>query len=236
METEATIGKLTATRRHTTGKGFAHKLRANGLIPAICYGHKSEAIPLSVSPAALKRSLDPGKRNNTLIALTIEDDGKADTIQVMLKDYQIDSLKQVVLHADFIRVALDQVLDVTVPLVLTGKPEGIKFGGTLHQVFRHLPVTCTPDKIPVSIEFDVTALELNDTIAIKDLKVPEGVVINLPLQQTCALVMAPRSVAEEAETTVEGVEGAVPAEGVDTPEGAKEGDKKDKKDKKGGEG
>ena len=76
METEANIGKLTATRRQTTGKGFAHKLRAQGLIPAICYGQKSDAIMLTVDPAQLKKALDPGKRRNTVIELTVDDDGK----------------------------------------------------------------------------------------------------------------------------------------------------------------
>jgi large subunit ribosomal protein L25 len=134
---------------------------------------------------------------------------------------------------------MDQVVDVSVPLKLTGRPEGVKRGGTLHQVFRMLPVKCTPDKIPVSISGDVSALDLNEGISIKDLEVPPGVKINLPQQQTCALVMAPRKVLEDEleeeaaaeaaaeEGKEEGKEGEKGEKGEKAPEG-KEGAKETK--------
>jgi large subunit ribosomal protein L25 len=239
METTSTIGKLTAQARQQRGKEAAAKLRQAGAIPAICYGGKEPPVALAVNPGELKRALDPAKRRNTLIELTIEDQGKTEQINVMLKDYQVDSLKQVVLHADFLRVDLDQLIDVEVPFQLTGKSEGVKLGGTQHQVFRKLPVRCLPGKIPTLFEMDITALLIGQSMQVKHLIVPEGVKVNLPENQTIALVMAPRKVEEAAAVVTEAVEGAAPAEGAEAKpaEGAEakpaeEKDKKDKKEKK----
>jgi len=226
----AQVGKLTAQIRKGVGKSIANKLRADGRIPAVVYGKKAANLMLTVDPVALKKSLDPGKRHNTVIDLTIEDEGKSEVVTVMLKDYQIDTIKQTVLHADFIRVSLDEEIDVSVPLVLEGRPEGVKFGGNLHQVFRDLPVSCKPHQIPSSISTDVSAMQLNDSIQVKDLPLAEGVKVNLPLNQTVALVMAPKKVAEEElGADVEGAaEGEVAAEGEAKKEEAPA--KKDKKD------
>jgi len=222
-QTTETIGKLTVTRRQQTGKEQAQKLRAKGLIPAVCYGHGGEAISLTVDPNALRKALDPRKKQNTVIELSIEDNGKTESCQVMLKDYQIDTIRRNVLHADFVRVADDQVIQVPVPLTLEGKPEGVKNGGTLHQVFRALPVKCRPRQIPTNITADVSALNLNEGIRVKDLAMlPEGVMVHLPPNQTIALVMAPRKVVEEA-APVEGAEGAAGAEGAEGGEKKAEG-------------
>ncbi len=224
METATTIGKLTATRRSSTGKEIASKLRARGLVPAVCYGAKAETMALTVDPVALRKALDPGKRQNTVIELTVQSEGQTETerFTVMLKEYQVDPLKRTVLHADFVRVAADQVVQVQVPLILEGKPEGVKTGGTLHQVFRTLPVCCTPDRIPTSISVDVSALNLGDARQVKDLThLAEGVTVNLPSTQTIALVMTPRKVQEVVEAApAEGAEGEK-AEGEKAEEGEK---------------
>jgi large subunit ribosomal protein L25 len=212
METTSTIGKLRAETRTGTGKERAAKLRQKGLIPAICYGGKEGPTPLAVDPVALKKALDPAKRKNTLIELTIEG-GK--TEHVMLKDYQVDDVKRVVLHADFMRVGLDQLIDVAVPLTLIGKAEGVKLGGTQHQVFRTLPVRCVPGKIPTEFQIDITPLLIGQSLQVKHLQVPEGVKIELPENQTIALVMAPRKVEEVAAAAEPGAEGAAPAEGAE---------------------
>jgi large subunit ribosomal protein L25 len=240
MNTESTIGKLAATRRREKGKGVARKLRAKGFVPAVCYGQGAESIPLTVDPVALRKCLDPGRRHNTVIDLTITDGDQSEHMKVMLKDYQIDTLKRTVLHADFIRLAEGQPVQVQVPLLLEGKPEGVKLGGNLHQVFRELPVSCMPEKIPTSLSIDVSALLVGQSMQVKDLKIEEGVTINLPLSQTVALVMAPRKEREET-VAVEGA--AVEGEPVEGEEQAAEGggekeekdkdkDKKDKKEKK----
>jgi large subunit ribosomal protein L25 len=237
METQTAVGKLSATRREETGKGMARKLRQKGLIPAVCYGHNRETLSITVDPLELHKALDPRKRQNTVIDLTITEGERRETLKVMLKQHQIDTLKQTLLHADFIQVMEDIEVQVAVPLQLQGKPEGVKLGGNLHQVFRTLPVKCMPGKIPAAIDVEVSHLNVNESVQVKDLaQLPEGVKVCLPLNQTVALVLAPRkvlTVAEGAEAApaAEGEEGAS-AEGEKKEEQPEEKDKKDKKEKK----
>jgi large subunit ribosomal protein L25 len=222
MESTTTTGKLAAQRRTTKGKEQAAKLRQKGLIPAVCYGRGAESIPLTVDPVALKRALDPGKRQNTVIELLVEDGKTTERLSVMLKDYQVDPIKRTVLHADFVRVNVDEVIEVKVPLLLEGKPEGVKQGGNLHQVFRTLPVRSKPRDIPVSISLEVSALNIGDALRVKDIQgLPTTATIALPLNQTVASVMAPRKVQEAVTEAAlaEGAEGA-PAEGAEGAEGA----------------
>lgn len=192
MEMETTIGKLTANRRRDTGKSYARKLRVKGFIPAICYGKNSEPLSLEVDPIALRKALDPQKRQNTLIELAVHDGTNVEIRNVLLKNYQIDTIKRTVLHADFLQVKSDQIIDVSVPVTLEGKPEGLKFGGTIHQVFRTLPIKCMASKIPTTISLDISTLQIGDAIRVQDVTtLPEGVQINLPGNQSVVALVAP---------------------------------------------
>jgi len=213
------VGKLEVRVRRDHGKGYAHKLRQAGKIPAVCYGGGEGPIALALDPKALKDALDPEKRQNTVITMTLKGDGADRQLTVMLKDYQTDPIKNTVLHADFVRVDLTKEIKVTVPLLLTGKPEGVKIGGILHQVFRMIDVACLPDRIPTKLEADVSALNIGDALKASDIKVSEGVRVTLDPKQSIAVVVAPKEEKEEeaaaVEGAVEGAEGAVaPAEGA----------------------
>jgi large subunit ribosomal protein L25 len=211
------IGKLEAEVRSRSGKGWARKLRQTGRIPAVCYGPGAEPISLAVDPRALKLALDPEKRHNTLIALTLTGDGANLVLTVMLKDFQTDAFKKEILHADFVRVDVSKPVKVTIPVILTGKPEGVKVGGILHQVYRHVEVECLPDRIPVKLEADVSALNIGQALHVSDLGLREGVRVLLDAKLSIAVVVAPKAdktadeEAAEAAAAAEGVEGAVPA-------------------------
>lgn len=205
------VGKLEAQIRKDHGKGHAHKLRDAGRIPAVCYGGGERPISLALDPRALKDALDPEKRQNTVITMTVKGDGADRLMTVMLKDYQTDPLKNTVLHADFVRVDLTKEIHVTVPLLITGKAVGVTVGGILHQVFRMVDVACLPDRIPNKLEVDVSELNIGDAVKVTDVKVTEGVRILLDAKQSVAVVVAPKEEkAEEAavEGAVEGAEGA----------------------------
>jgi large subunit ribosomal protein L25 len=213
------VGKLEVRIRKDHGKGYAHKLRQAGKIPAVCYGGGDQPLSLALDPKALKDALDPEKRQNTVITMTVKGDGAERQLTVMLKDYQTDPLKNTVLHADFVRVDLTKEIQVTVPLLLTGKAEGVKLGGILHQVFRMIDVACLPDRIPTKLEADVSALNMGDALKASEIKVSAGVRVVLDPKQSVAVVVAPKEEkVEEAaavEGAVEGAEGAVaPAEGA----------------------
>lgn len=195
------VGKLNAQVRPNTGTGTATKLREKGQIPAICYGGGQDPITLQINPADLLKSLDPVKGRNTLLHLHIE--GQAKPTAVMLKDTQRDKLRGELIHADFLRVATDKAVRAVVPLSLTGKAAGVKDGGTLHQVYRTLVVSCVPGKIPTNIELDVSALGIGQAVHVSDMKLPEGVTATLAANTTLCVVTAPKAEKAEAAATGE---------------------------------
>jgi large subunit ribosomal protein L25 len=220
------VGKLNAEFRNDTGKSAVRRLRTAGKIPAICYGGGSDPLPLTVDPTALLKSLDPIKKTNTVLTLSVAGaPAGQESLTVMVRDYQKDALKGHVTHADFIRVDLAKPVHATVPLILVGKAEGVKLGGLLHQVIRVLAIACTPDKIPPKLDVDVSALNIGEAIHVSDLKLPEGV---RPLVEGGASVCSVTAPKVEKEVTPAAAEGAA-AEGAAAaaPAAAAGGDKKE---------
>jgi large subunit ribosomal protein L25 len=149
----------------------------------------------------------------------------------MIKDYTYHPVTRALEHVDFVQVKLDQEVMVELPLIFTGKPIGLTQGGIIRQVYRTVPIRSLPDKIPVKVEVDITHLELGEHVATKDLKLPEGVKVRLPDEQTLIAIVTPekdRSAEEAAAAAVPGapgaapVAGAVPAAGAAPAAGAKD--------------
>ncbi|MGZ3342887.1 MAG: 50S ribosomal protein L25 [Reyranella sp.] len=200
--------------RATTRKTATRRLKAQGLIPGVCYGQGAEPLTVSVDPKLLVKSLDPVKKTNTVISMTVKGAPSGDqTLTVMVRDYQKDPIKGHLVHADFIRVSLDKEVHATVPVVLTGKAAGVVAGGILHQVIRILEIAALPDKIPVKIEVDVTPLNMGDAVHVRDLKLGEGVRPLVDPGTSVCSVTAPK--AEKVEAVAE-----VPAEGAAAAPGA----------------
>jgi large subunit ribosomal protein L25 len=214
------VGKLNVEYRDGLGKTAVRRLRASGKIPAICYGGGGEPLPLAVDPSALLKSLDPVKKTNTVLKLSVAGaPGGEQVLTVMVRDYQKDAVRGDLTHADFIRVDVTKDVHATVPLVLTGKSEGVKLGGIMHQVTRSLEIACTPDKIPAKIEIDTSHLNMGDSIHVSDLKLAEGIRPLVDGSATICSVTAPK--AEKAAEEV----AAAPAEGAAAAAPAKEGEK-----------
>jgi large subunit ribosomal protein L25 len=213
------VGKLNVEFRGNKGKSEARRLRAAGKIPAICYGQGKEPLPLSLEGVELLKSLDPIKKTNTVLTLTVANapEGHDGTLTVMLRDYQKDALRGHVTHADFIRVDLDKPVHATVPVILIGKSEGVKLGGIMHQVIRILPISCTPDKIPAKLEVDVSALGMNEAIHVRDVKLGEGIKALTDGGSTICACTAPKAEKEAAPVAAEGAaaEGAAAAPGAE---------------------
>jgi len=159
---------LDAVRRDTFGRNNAGRLRREGRIPAVLYGGESrDGEPVAVDPKALMHILHSDSGVNTLIALKL--DGAGET-RVLVKEYQLDPVSRKLLHADFYRVAMDKVLRVTVPVVLTGEAKGVKAqGGVVDFVNRDVDIECLPADIPEHLTVDVTELMMNDGIRVRDL-------------------------------------------------------------------
>jgi large subunit ribosomal protein L25 len=205
------VSSLSAQKRDQAGKGPSHRLRAKGLIPAVCYGPYDKPLHVAVDPEAIKKAIATPHKFNTVIKLQI--DG-GDTRTVLFKDFERDPVDGHMLHADFLEVRMDKDVVVNVPVVLTGKPEGVTAGGILQQVARTLPVQCKPSDIPEKIEVDVSHLNIAESLHIKDVKTPPGVVFKVRGDQTIAVVNVPEKEEEApkpAAAAVPGAEGAAAA-------------------------
>ena len=219
-----TVNALVAEARDATGKGVARRLRAVGRIPAVVYGRGVASKAISIDPSALLRLLQSsGAGINTLVELRL--DGAART--VLVKELQRDPVRGRPLHADFYLIELDKTVEVSVPIRLVGKAAGVEFGGILDHPLREIELECLPRAIPESVEVDVSALGVGDSIHVRDLVLPEGVQVRTDADQAVASVIAPSVVEEpvaakavEAEEGVaEGEEAAASEESGETEEG-----------------
>jgi large subunit ribosomal protein L25 len=218
----AAIHNVTASPRTEHGKGAARRLRNGGQIPAVAYGKGLPATPLAVTPKDIVTVLKSERGQNTVLKMAIA--GGGSDMLVMIKEFTYHPVTRSLEHVDFVQVSLDKPVDVDVPLQVNGKAVGVVNGGVLRQVYRTLPVRCLPDRIPLKLECDVTHLELGEAIHTKEIKVPEGVEIRLPEEQTLVSVVAPEKdrSAEEAAATpgAPGAPGAAPVAGAAPAAGA----------------
>jgi len=214
---------LNAEARDERGKNASRRLRRRGVIPAVVYGGKDDAVSVSVDPKVLKRVLRSETGRNTILQL---DFGGGTKTSAILKSWQVDPIKENFLHADFYRIAMDVALRVTVPISVKGEAVGVKVdGGILEVIMREIEVECLPGDIPERIEVDVAELKLNEAIRVSDLPVTAKVKI---LEEADQVVLHIVSVKEEAAPTAAAApaaegEAAAPAE----PEVLKKGKKEE---------
>ena len=191
METMA----LQAEVRTESGKGPARRLRASGKIPAVVYGPGIQPTPLTVNPTELLKGLRSKRGRNVAYELTF--DGKQTL--VMVRDLEVDPVTRDLLHVDFLSVAPDKAVSVTVPLATTGRAKGVVKGGQLNVTLRTVPLLSPPKVIPEEILVDVTGLDLGDSFAVKDLVLPEGVTCTLPAERTLVSIQENRRAIAAAE-------------------------------------
>ena len=242
---------LNARARQEKGKGAAKKLRNNNQLPAVFYGPNREPLKLAMDYPELEGFIKRTGGENIILDLKVKSDGGTETWNVILKDLQVDPIKDTYLHADFYEISMDKEITVNVPIHLINTPAGVEEeGGILQHVRRELTVTCLPDKLIETLEVDVSQLEIGDSVHIRDLVLPEGITSLDEENLTIAVVAPPTVMPEEAveeEVEEEVLEGEVAegeaAEGEKVEketteaesEGSRESSEKSGK-KKGGEG
>ena len=215
---------LEVSRREKSGKEIAKKLRAAGKVPAVVYGGHKEPVAIEVDRKAvseLVQKSDHGVRSIFLLKMSGTDQQR----HAMIKDIQIDPISRRMTHIDFVRVVMDEVVRVTVPVHIVGTAIGVKEGGILDWQVRDLHVECLPNAIPDKVDIDVTPLGNHDYYRVSDLKLPEGVKVLEDLERVVVGVTQMR--AEVVEPTVEAAVAAVPAE----PEVIKKGKPEEEKEK-----
>ncbi len=190
---------LNARTRQSTGKGAARKLRSDNQIPAIFYGPNREPLMLVMDYPELEGIIKRSGGENIIVDLKVESDGGTQTWKAILKDLQIDPIKDTYLHADFYEISMDKEITVNLAIHLINTPAGVEEGGILQHVRRELTVSCLPDKLIQALEVDVSKLEIGDSVHIRDISFPEGITSLDEEDLTVALVAAPTVVPEEAE-------------------------------------
>ena len=213
---------LQAQVREKSGKGPAHRLRAKGLVPAVCYGRfEKQPLMVAIDPEALVKAIATPHKFNTVIKLEVSG---SEPRTVLFKEYEKDPVDGHILHVDFLEVRMDQDVVVNVPVALIGKPVGVTEGGILQQVSRTLPVICKPGQIPEKIEVDVSNLKIAESIHISDIKPPDGVRFktNVIKNATIAVVTIPEKeeVAPAPAAAVPGTEAAAAGAAVPGAPGA----------------
>jgi large subunit ribosomal protein L25 len=159
---------LEAQPRTKIGSHQAEKLRKAGQIPAVLYGHKEATVSLTLNRDELAKAIRKGAR-----VLDLKTDGGVQ--KALINELQWDHLGIELVHVDFKRVDVNERIHVTVPIELRGIAPGVTGGGVLDQPIHALHVECLAISIPQSIRVNIAELQLDGSIHVKELTLPEGV-------------------------------------------------------------
>ncbi len=208
----SSVIQINGTRRDKLGKGGARKARAAGQIPGVLYGHGQEPVPVAVGTRDFQTALRSHKGGNALVSLKL-DNGE---FTALVRDAQYDPMTHAILHLDFQHVSLTETIEVEVEVRPTGLAAGVKDGGgILEMIVRTLDVRCLPTAIPESIQIDVSALEIGQSLHVRDIRV-EGIEVLTDPDATVVTVVAPT--VEEEPVPAEGAVAAAAAPAPTEPE------------------
>ena len=220
--------ELNVQQREITGRKVKN-LRKEGLIPAVVYGHGFESVNLQI-PAKDFEKVYIRAGESTIVYIKVDNK----EIPTIIHGVGLDPVSDVILHADFYKIKLDEKITADIPVVIVGEAPAVKdFGGILVKSFKELPVEAFPQDLPHEITVDVSVLKnIGDQILIKDLVISEKVTIKARQDDIIALVQEPAKEEEEvkAETTVEDVEVIKKEKPEEEPA---EGEKAEEKEKAG---
>jgi large subunit ribosomal protein L25 len=220
---------LTVTLRDSHGKGAARKLRAANKVPGVVYGEGQPARPVVLDRKAFELLVRSGGHHGLL---DLQFESGHDPVKALVREVQVHPLSREVVHVDLQRISMTEKIRIEVPIMLSGKPEGVKtHGGILEHNLRNVEVECLPTAIPESIEVDVSALNIGQSVHVGDLKVP-GVVFIAHPETSIATVSLPAAERAAEETAAAAGEAAA-AEGAEAKAGEKgEGAEKAEKPEK----
>ena len=207
--------EMKAESRETPGKGAARAARRAGLVPVIVYGNGKANVSLNVEARAISNEYFRGGFMNKIVALKTP----ANDIFAIPRDVQLNPVTDKIEHADFLAVDEKSVVKVWVPvhIVNAEKSVGIKRGGVLNIIAHRVELLSPVGSIPASIDVDVAALEINTSLHLKNLELPQGVKPASMRDQTIVSITG-RAKEEEVEVaTAAPVAGAVPASTAKAP-------------------
>lgn len=197
---------LTATTRTETGKGVARSLRRDGKIPGVIY-RKGQSEALTLNHREMRNFINKTRGEKALITLDFGGSSK----MALMKEYQVDPVDNILLHADFMEIDMNEKVKVPIKLKFIGEAIGVKRDkGVLEPIMREVEVEALPAQIPGHIDVDITQLAAGFTLHVSDLQIPEGVSIVTDPKESVVSVSIPKLASEYApgEGAAEGAEKA----------------------------
>jgi large subunit ribosomal protein L25 len=214
----ATAKQMTATARPKIGKGAARAERRAGRVPGVIYGDNKDPLPISVDHAELKQRIYAGHFLATVYDLDV--DGTRH--RVIPRDFQLDSVRDLPVHVDFMRVGEGARIRVRIPVHVTNTDQapGVKRGGTVNIVTHAIEVQCLAEDIPEAINVDISGLEINHSRHVSDIALPPNVRVMGQIDQTLITIVPPSGYAEEMKAAAEAAATAAAAAATATEGGA----------------
>jgi large subunit ribosomal protein L25 len=210
---------LVAEAGRTIGTSSTRRLRAEGKIPGVVYGHGTEPVPVSVVARDFRIAMSGEAGLNTLLSLQL--DGK--DLLTLARDIQRHPVKNVVTHVDFLIVRRDEVIAAEVTINLVGEAVEVAHGdGIVDQQLFTLQIKAKPADIPPSVDIDISGLTIGASLHVSDITVPKGVEIETELDATVVAGQPPRVQATEEEIAAEAAESAAAAPAGDATDATEE--------------
>lgn len=215
----ADIFEISAEPRDRDGKGPARALRQMGKIPAVIYGDKKDPESITLERKSLTKLYNTGRLMATLLQIEVN----GTKTRAIARDIQLDPVKDIILHADFLRLGKGAKIAVEIAVNFLNEETcpGLKQGGVLNVVRYNVELMCPASDIPESIDLDLSEAEIGTSLHISDVELPEGVVPTISDRDfTIATIAAPAGLdetdEEELDEELEGEEGEQGEEGGDT--------------------
>ena len=187
---------LQAEAGRIAGSSDSRRLRADGKIPAVVYGHGMDPLSVSVDRRELRQALSGAAGMNTILDLTVE----GTVYPTLIKDIQRHPVKRSVQHIDFIQVNLNEEIVVSIPIHLEGEAKEIAANnGLVDLAMQELEVRTTPRNIPDGVTIDITEMTMDSVIRVEDIPLPSGVVAEADAEAVVVTVLVTRSAASDAQ-------------------------------------
>lgn len=198
---------LTAETGRETGTSASRRVRHDNKVPGIVYGAGKPSVALKVDRRDFRLAMTTSAGLNAVIDLTVD----GDTDQVIVREVQRDPVRRDVIHVDFLRIDPTRPIELDVPLVIVGEAKKVTVnGGMIEQRLNKIKVRANPNKIPGSIDVDVSEMTLDRSLLVKDLDLPEGLTcLSRPqlavvtAELTRAAVVSTSTTSEETESPEE---------------------------------
>ena len=188
--------KIKGEKREVFGKNASRRIRIEDKVPVILYGADIPSIPLIVLKNDIIKILKSEAGENTIFKISFNSESR----DAMIKELQIDPVTDEIIHVDFVQIAMDKSIQVSVPVVPVGEAVGVKSeGGFVDFITREVEVQCLPKDIPENIEIDISDLHVHQSLKVEDIRPPEGAEILSDMDDMLILINVPHKEEEVVE-------------------------------------